>query len=100
MKLINYLDLKQKFWIQRDDESPGTYNVNKESKFKTKMLKSIFLRLQWCLHTSIWNYSCTAAKDDDSNDINQKIILKKFAPSKNWLTEINNPKVHNEDKDK
>lgn len=37
--------LKTKFWIQIDDESPGTYNVNNEIKFKTKMLKSSFLRL-------------------------------------------------------
>lgn len=45
MKLINYLDLKQKFSIQTDDESPGTYNVNNEIKFKTKMLKTSFFRL-------------------------------------------------------
>ena len=37
---INHLNLQQKNWVEINDESRGTYNVNSQIKFKTTMLKS------------------------------------------------------------
>ena len=47
-KLANLLDdasnqpskFKTKIWVEINDESRGTYNVNSQIKFKTVMLKS------------------------------------------------------------
>ena len=36
---ISHLNLEQK-WIEINDESRGTYNVNSQIKFKTTLLKS------------------------------------------------------------
>ena len=47
-KIANLLDdpsnqpskFKAKNWVETNDESMGTYNVNSQIKFKTTMLKS------------------------------------------------------------
>ena len=48
-KIANFLDdapsnqpskFKTKNWVEINDESRGTYNVNSQIKFKTTMLKS------------------------------------------------------------
>ena len=47
-KIANLIDdasnqpskFKTKNWVQINDESRGTYNVNRQIKFKTTMLKS------------------------------------------------------------
>ena len=44
-KLINLLDntpnqpfkFKAKAWVEIDDDSPGTYNINNQTKFETIM---------------------------------------------------------------
>ena len=40
MHQINPVNLKQKNWVEINDESRGIYNVNRQIKFKTTMLES------------------------------------------------------------
>ena len=47
-KIINFLDntsnqtskFRTKNWVEKNDDSGGTYNANSQIKFKTTMLKS------------------------------------------------------------
>ena len=47
-KISNFIDdasnqpsrFRTKYWVEVNDESRGTYNVNSQIKFKTTMLKS------------------------------------------------------------
>ena len=49
IKLINFLGntpyrscrLTTKIWVETNDDAPGTYNTNSQTKLKTSMLKSI-----------------------------------------------------------
>ena len=88
---------RTKNWVEIDDESRGTYNVNNQIKFKATMLKS-----------SLCDYSDayipvkgtiavknTAAADADANNTNKKILFKHFAPFTNCISEINNTQVDN-----
>ena len=71
---------KTRNWVQINDESRGTDDLNSQIKFKTTMLKS-----------SLWDYSDnyifvkgsisvnnTAAAGVDSNSTNKKVIFKKL----------------------
>ena len=40
MHQVSLVYLKQKNWVEINDESRGTYNVNSQIKFKTTKLKS------------------------------------------------------------
>ena len=86
-------------WVEINDESRGTYNVNSQIKFKTTMLKS-----------SLCNYSDAyilvkgtitiagagadaAARQADERD--KGVIFKNRAPFTNCISEINNTQVDN-----
>ena len=96
---INHLNLEQKNWVEINDKSRGTYNVNSEIKFKTTMLKS-----------SLCNYSDAyilvkgtitiagagdnaAARQADERD--KGVVFKNCAPITNCISEINNTQVDN-----
>ena len=104
-KIANLLDsalnrpskFKTKNWVEINDESKRTCNVNSQFKFKTKMLKS-----------SLYDYSdaCilvkgtifvnnNAAADADANNANKKVTFKNCAPFTNCISEINNTQIDN-----
>ena len=105
-KIANLLDgasnqpsiFKTKNWVEINDESRGTYNVNSQIKFKTTMLKS-----------SLYDYSdacilvkgaiqITGAGDNatarQANEREKGVALKDCAPSINCISEINNTQVN------
>ena len=105
-KIANLIDdtsnqpskFRTKNWVEINDESRGTYNVNSQIKFKTTMLKS-----------SLCDYSCAyilkgtititgaganaAARQADERD--KGVAFKNCAPFINCISEINNTQVDN-----
>ena len=90
---------RTKNWIEIDDESRGTYNVNSQIKFKTTMLKS-----------SLCDYSDeyilvketitiagagdnAAARQADERD--KSVVFKNCAPFTNCTSKLNNTQVDN-----
>ena len=101
-KLINLLDntpnqpskFRTKIWVERNDESRGTYNTNTHIKFKTLMLN-------W----SLFNYSdayilvsgtmtvTRLAADVGNNNI--QVVFKNCAPFTDCISETNNTQIDN-----
>ena len=89
---------RTKNWVEINDESRGTYNVNSQIKFKTTMLKSslcdfsdayIFVKGQ----TTITGADDAAARQVDERD--KGVAFKTCAPFTNCITEINNTQIDN-----
>ena len=84
-KIANLIDdtsnqsskFKTKNWIEINDESRGTYNVNSQIKFKTTMLKSSFCDYNdaYILVKGTITVNNTAAADADANNTNKKVIF-------------------------
>ena len=104
-KIANLLDnasnqpskFKTKNWVEKTDESRGTYAVNKQIKFKSSILRS-----------SLWDYSDTyllvtgnisvnntAGANADASNTNKKVIFKNCAPFTDCISKINNNQVDN-----
>ena len=88
---------KTKNWVEVNDESRRTYNVNSQIKCKTTMLKSSLCNYSdaYTLVKEIITVNNTAAADADANNTNEKVIFKKWAPFTNGISEINNTQVEN-----
>ena len=87
-KITNLIDDASKFrtknWVEIDDESRGTYNVNRQIKFKTTMLKSslcdysdAYILLNGRI-TIIGAGDNAAARQADERD--KGAVFKNFAP--------------------
>ena len=78
MHQINLLNLEQKNWVEINDESRGTYNVNSQIKFKTTMLKSSLCDYSdgYILVKGTIPVNNTTAADADANNTNKKVIFK------------------------
>ena len=103
-KIANLIDdtsnqpskFRTKDWVEIDDESRDTYNVNSQIKFKTTMLKSslcdysdAYILVKGTI--SINNTTAGAA----ANNTNKKVIFKNCALFTNCISEINNTQVDN-----
>ena len=88
---------RTKNWVEINDESRGTYNVNSQIKFKTTMLKSSLCDYSdaYILVKGTITVTNTAAADADANNTNKKVIFKNCAPFTNCISEINNTQVDN-----
>ena len=84
-------------WVEINDESRGTYNVNSHIKFKTTMLKSSLCDYSdaYILAKGTITVNNTAAADADANNTNKKVIFKNCAPFTNCRNEINNTQIDN-----
>ena len=97
----NTLNQPSKFrtrnWIEINDESRGTYNVNSQIKFKTTMLKSSLCDYSdaYILVKGTITVNNTAAADAAANNTNKKVVFKNFAPFTNCISEINNMQIDN-----
>ena len=105
-KIANSLDdassnqpskFKTKNWVEVNDESRGTYNVNSQIKFKTAMLKSSL-----CDNGDAYVHpkgtitvDNTAAAPAAANNNTEKLIFKNCAPFSVCISEINNTQVDN-----
>ena len=88
---------RTKNWVEINDESRGTYNVNSQIKFKTTMLKSSL-----CVYSDAYilvkgtiTVNNTAAADAAVNNAIKKVIFKNCAPFINCMSEINNTQIDN-----
>ena len=101
LKKANLLDdassqpskFKTKNWVEINNESGGTCNVNSQIKFKTTMLKSILCDYSdaYILVKGTITVNITAAADD----VNKKVIFKNCVPFTNCINEINNTEIDN-----
>ena len=97
----NTLNQPSKFrtrnWIEINDESRGTYNVNSQIKFKTTMLKSSLCDYSdaYILVKGTISVNNTAAQGAAANNTNKKVIFKNCAPFTNCINEINNMQIDN-----
>ena len=104
-KIANLIDdalnqpskFKIKIWVETNDESRRTYNVNSQIKFKITMLKSSLCDYSdaYILVKGTITVNNTAAADVDANNTNKKVIFKNCAPFTNCISEINNRQVDN-----
>ena len=87
---------KTKNWVQVNDESRGTYNVNSQIKFKTTMLKSSLCDYSdaYVLVKGTISVNNTAAAAS-ANNTDKKVIFKNCAPFTICISEINNKQVDN-----
>ena len=88
---------KTKNWVEVNDESHGTYNINSQIKFKTSMLKSSLCDDSdaYILVKGTITVNNTAPAGADANNTNKKVIFKNCAPFTNCNSEINNTQVDN-----
>ena len=107
-KIANLLDdnksnqpskFRTKNWVEINDESRGTYNVNSQIKFKTTMLKSslrdysdAYILVKGTI-TITGEGADAAATQADERD--KSVVFKNCAPFTNCISEINNTQVDN-----
>ena len=87
---------RTKKWVEINDESRETYDINSQIKFKTTMLKSSLCDYSdaYILVKGTISVTNTAA-DGAANNTNKKVIFKNCAPFINCIREINNTQVDN-----
>ena len=78
---------RRKNWVEINDESRGTYNINSQIKFKTTMLRSSLCDYSdgYILVKGTIAVNNTAAADADANNTNKKVIFKNCAPFTNCI---------------
>ena len=99
-KVINILEyitnqpskFRTRNWLEINDESQGTYNVNNDIKFQTSMIRSNLCHYRDAyMHVKATiTVPKTAAASAHANNTNKKLIFKKCAPFNNYLSEIDN----------
>ena len=88
---------KTKNWVEINDESRATYNINSQIKFKTTILRSSLYDSSnaYILIKETIAVNYTAAADADASNTNKKVIFKNCAPFSNCISEINNTQIDN-----
>ena len=104
-KIENLLDnasnqpskFRTKSWFEINDESRGTYPVNRQINFKTSMLRSILCHYSdaYILLKGNISVNNTAVADVNANNTNKKVIFKNRAPFTDCISKINNTQVAN-----
>ena len=106
-KIANLIDdtstqpskFRTKNWVEINDESRGTYNVNSQIKFKTTMLKSSL-----CDYSDAYilvkgtitiNGAGADAATRQADERDKCVAFKNCAPFTNCISEINNTQVDN-----
>ena len=90
---------RTKNWVEINDESRGTYNVNSQFKFKTTMLKSslhdysdVYILVKGKIKIT---GEGTDAAAKQTGEIDKGMTFKNYAPFINCISEINNTQVDN-----
>ena len=107
-KIANLLDdnksnqpskFRTKNWVEINDESRGTYNVNSQIKFKTTMLKSSLCDYSDAYILVKGTITIAGAGDDaaarQADERDKGVVFKNCAPFTNCLSEVNNTQVDN-----
>ena len=84
-------------WVELNDESRGTYAVNRQINFKTSMLQSSLQDYSDAYILVKGNISVNniAAAGANANNANKKVIFKNCAPFTNCISKINNTEIDN-----
>ena len=95
-KIANLLDnasnqpskFRTKNWVEINDESRGTYSVNRQINFKTSMLRSSLCDYSdaYILVKGNITVNDTAADGAAANNTNEKVIFKNCAPFTNCIS--------------
>ena len=90
---------RTKNWVEINDESRGTYNVNTQIKFKTTMLKSslsdysdAYILVKGIITITGAGADAAATQGDERD---KGVVFKNCAPFTNCISEINNTQVDN-----
>ena len=100
-KIANLLDsasnkpskFRTRNWVEINDDIRGAYSPNKQTRFKTAMLRS-----------SLCNYgeayiivkrNITVNNTAAANNTNKKVMFKNCAPITNCMSKINNTQIDN-----
>ena len=106
-KIANLIDdasnqstkFKTKNWVEINDESRGTYNVNSQTKFKTTMLKSSLCDYSDAYSLVKGKRTITGAGDDaaarQADGRDKGVAFKNCAPFTNCICKINNTQIDN-----
>ena len=106
-KIANLLDgasnqpskFRRKNWVEINDESRGTYNVNGQIKFKTTMVKYSLCDYSDAYILVKGKITITGAIDDaaarQADEMDKVVAFKNCAPFTNCINEINNTQVDN-----
>ena len=106
-KIANLIDdtsnkpskFRTKNWVEINDESRGTYNVNSQIKFKTTMLKSSLCDYSDAYILVKGRITISGAGDDaaarQADERDKGVAFKNCAPFTNCISEINNTQVDN-----
>ena len=90
---------RTKRWVEINDESRGTYNVNSQIKFKNTMLKSSFFDYSDAYILVKGRITITGAGADAAvrraDEREKGAAFKNCAPFTNCISEINNTQVDN-----
>ena len=90
---------KTKNWVEINDESRGTYNVNGQIKFRTTMLKSSLCDYSDPYVLVKGKITITGAGDDaaarQADERDKGVAFKNCAPFTNCINEINNTQIDN-----
>ena len=102
-KITNLLDntpnhsskFKTKSYLERNDNSRGTYNTNSQTKLKNSMLKSSLCDCSdaYILVSGTIMVTNTPAASRPVNNNNIEVIFKNCAPFTDCLCEINNTQI-------
>ena len=102
-KIANLLDVasnqqskfRTKNWDDLNDESRGTFSVNRQINFKTSMLRSSLCDYSdaYILVKGNITVNNTAADGAAANNTNKKVIFKNCAPFTDCTSKINNTQV-------
>ena len=90
---------RARYWVEINDESRRTYNVNIQIKFKTTMLKSSLCDYSEAyIHIKV-KVTITGAGDDaaarQADERDKGVAFKNCAPFTNCINEINNILIDN-----
>ena len=106
-KIANLIDdtsnqpskFRTKNWVEINDESRGTYNVNTQIKFKTTMLKSSLCDYSDSYILVKGTITITGAGADaaarQADERDKGVAFKNCAPFTNCISEINNTQADN-----
>ena len=104
-KIANLLDntsnqpstFRTKAYVEINDESRGTYSVNRQTNFKTSMLRSSLCDYSdaYILVKGNISVNNTAGAGAAANNTNKKVIFKNCAPFTNCISKINNTQIDN-----
>ena len=106
-KIANLIDntsnkpskFRTKNWVEINDESRGTYNVNSQIKFKTTMLRSSLCDYSDAYILVKGRITITGAGDDAAarqvDERDKGVAFKTCAPFNNCISEINNTQPDN-----